>query len=396
MKNAVDIADVFRAGFSSYCKEFGPIPKEHYDVANAITSCHTAIMGGHVYHCESCKNELISYNSCRNRHCPSCQAAARATWVEKRTGELLPVPYFHVVFTVPSQLNPFALRNKVILHSILFKAASETLLELGRDNRHLGAKTGFISILHTWGQNLLDHPHLHCIVPGGGLNDDSWVQSKSDNFLFPVAVIAALFRGKFMDYFKEAIKSGEIVFHGSLKLFEQDLNRLQNLISYLYTIDWVVYVKPPFGGPEAVIKYLGRYTHRIAIANSRILSLTDTHVTFRWKDYADGDKQKEMTLTISEFIRRFLLHVVPKGFVRIRYYGFLSTRTRKNNLQLCRDQLLTTEQLLELEKTELEEMENGIVIKEVQYKCPHCGHAKMHKHKEITRTGYVNLIKSAA
>jgi predicted RNA-binding Zn-ribbon protein involved in translation (DUF1610 family) len=384
-KSGFEIADVFRAGFSDYCNKYGPLPKEHYSVANALMSCHTAIMGGHKYRCDSCSHDLITYNSCRNRHCPSCQAAARAQWVEKRTSELLPVSYFHVVFTIPSELNPFILRNKEVSYNILFKAASETLLQLAKDPRLLGAQTGFISVLHTWGQALFDHPHLHCIVPGGGLNGDEWVAGADKEFLFPVKVVANLFRGKFMDYFKSAIRSKELQFHGELRCFEEDPAFLQQLIDCCYSADWVVYAKPPFGGPAAVVKYLGRYTHRIAIANSRILALSDTHVTFKWKDYADNNRVKEMVLTVSEFIRRFLLHVLPKRFVRIRYFGFLGMRIRKNCLQFCREQLCTIQEIAELTTDEYESVIIEAIKKVSSFKCPHCGNGRMQRHSEFLR-----------
>lgn len=393
--SSFEIADVFRAGFEHFRQDNGPLPKEYYSIANALMSCHTAVMGGHVYRCDSCSHDLVSYNSCRNRHCPSCQAAARAEWVEKRTAELLPVPYFHVVFTIPSELNPFVLRNKETSYAILFRAASETLLELAKDPRLLGGQTGFVSVLHTWGQNLLDHPHLHCIVPGGGLNGDQWITGTSkDDFLFPVKVMAALFRGKFMAYFKDALHSGEILFHGALSSFKEDKTLLKQLIDCCYSMDWVVYAKPPFGGPAAVVKYLGRYTHRIAIANSRIIALSDTHVTFRWKDYADNNRSKEMTLTLSEFIRRFLLHVLPKGFVRIRYYGFLGSRVRKNCLQFCRDQLYRAAERAVLETTDIEEIEPAGV--KLTFKCLHCGSGRMHRQRELLRSGHERSIKTAA
>ncbi|MBD3393002.1 MAG: IS91 family transposase [Chitinivibrionales bacterium] len=333
--NSLQLADVLRAGFSRFVAATGPLPPQHYAVANAIMGCKTAALGGHVFKCDHCGHDKISYNSCRNRHCPSCQAQARAHWVEKRLDELLAVPYFHVVFTLPNALNPFALRNKSCMYNLLFRAASETLCELGRDPKRLGAELGFIALLHTWGQTLQDHPHLHCVVPAGGLRDDEWVASKSSSFLFPIAVMAKLFRGKFLDYFEHAVEGGDIEFHGQLRRYRDEPKLMSDLLDTLYRKQWVVYAKPPFAGPEAVVKYLGRYTHRIAIANSRLVSLDDTEVRFRWKDYADGHKQKVMALNIAEFIRRFLLHVLPKGFVRIRYYGFLSCRGRAEKLALC-------------------------------------------------------------
>jgi hypothetical protein len=333
--NGLQLADVFTTGFSQFCATHGPLPPQHYAIANAIMACKTAALGGHVFKCDHCGHDKISYNSCRNRHCPSCQAHARSQWVENRLQELLAVAYFHVVFTLPDVLNPFALRNKKCMYNLLFRAGSETLCELGRDAARMGAELGFIALLHTWGQALLDHPHLHCVVPAGGLRDDEWVASKRETFLFPVAVMAKLFRAKFVDYFKHALAAGDIEFHGALRRYRDEPRQMSDLLDTLYRTQWVVYAKAPFAGPEAVVKYLGRYTHRIAIANNRVVSLSDTQVRFTWKDYADGDKQKLMALKNGEFIRRFLLHVLPKGFVRIRYYGFLSCRSRSNKLALC-------------------------------------------------------------
>jgi hypothetical protein len=337
-KQAITLADVFHRGFADYCKQ-GPMQSlEHYKVTTAIMNCHTATLGGHVFQCEQCRHEQIAYNSCRNRHCPSCQAAARFNWVAQRTAELLPVPYFHVVFTIPSPLNPFALRNKRVVYNILYKAAAATLRTLAARDKYLGANIGFIAVLHTWGQNLMDHPHLHCIVPAGGLSDDlqQWKTTPRESFLFPVKVVSRLFRGKFLALFREAVDNGDILFHGNLSTFETDPKSLRQLIDSLYKTEWVVYAKAPFAGPEAVLKYLGRYTHRIAISNNRLTELAGETVSFKWKDYADNNRQKVMTLSHCEFLRRFLLHVLPTGFVRIRYYGFLGQAVKKEKLQLCR------------------------------------------------------------
>lgn len=336
MRNeSLKVADVFRAGFARYRASAGPLPKHYHTIANAIMACGTAVLGGHAYACDNCGHERIAYNSCRNRHCPSCQGHARARWVERRMDELLDVPYFHVVFTIPDTLNPFALRNKAEFYGIMFRAASETLAALAKDPKRLGAQMGFISVLHTWGQNLFDHPHLHCIIPAGGLREDQWISSKNHNFLFPVAVLSTLFRAKFMDYFRAALKDGSILPHGTLSKYRDEPERLKNLVDSLYTTPWVVYAKPPFAGPQAVIKYLGRYTHRIAIANSRLVSVSATTVSFKCKDYRDNNTEKVMTLDIAEFLRRFMLHVLPRGFVRIRYFGFLSCRSRADKLPLC-------------------------------------------------------------
>jgi len=330
------VAAIFNQGFEDY-RSNQLLPIEHYKVANAIMACRTASLGGHVHKCDTCGHEHIAYNSCRNRHCPQCQALARAAWVEARMEDLLPVPYFHVVFTIPSELNPFALRNKEAFYPLMFKAVSETLLELAKDKKRLDAVMGFIAILHTWGQNLMDHPHIHCVVPGGGLQGNRWIHCKK-RFLFPIPVMRTLFRGKLMAYFKKAVRDGDIQFHGTLEQYKNPI-AFKTLLDNLYTQDWVVYVKPPFAGPKAVLKYLGSYTHRIAISNSRIISVKEGKVTFAWKDYADNNARKTMTLTLSEFIRRFLFHVVPKGFVRIRYYGFLGNRARKASITVCRKAL---------------------------------------------------------
>lgn len=384
----IELADVFRLGFSDYAVQNGPLSNHHYKVVNALLSCHTSSLGGHVYRCEQCGHEKISYNSCRNRHCPSCQATARAQWVERRMKELLPVPYFHVVFTVPAPLNPFALRNKEVFYNILFQAASETLQTLAGNPKRLGAEIGFIAILHTWGQNLLDHPHLHCVVPAGGLAEDraQWKKIPYGNFLFPVKVMSALFRGKFLDMFKEAVDNKEILFHGVLEEYK-DPREFSALLNSLYESDWVVYAKAPFAGPKAVLKYLGRYTHRIAIANSRLVEITDTLVSFSWKDYADGNKQKVMTLTHFEFIRRFLLHIVPHGFVRIRYYGFLSQAAKKEKLSRCME-LLGKKPLLPLSE-DIDKRAWYLLLKELRgedpMKCPLCNKGRFVPYREIPR-----------
>lgn len=363
---------------------------EQYKVVNAVTNCHTPVLGGHVFRCDHCGNKNISYNSCRNRHCPSCQAAARYEWVDNRMKELLPVPYFHVVFTIPAQLNPFALRNKRIIYNILFKAAAETLHLLAKREKYLGAAIGFIAVLHTWGQNLMDHPHLHCVVPAGGLSDDKteWKQTPRESFLFPVKVVARLFRGKFLALLREAIADRELVFHGTLSNYEQDSVSLGQLIDLLYKTEWVVYAKPPFAGPEAVLKYLGGYTHRIAISNSRITEVTDTTVSFRWKDYADNNRRKVMMLSHDEFIRRFLLHVLPKGFVRIRYYGFLGQAVKKERLLQCRE--LLAEQPTEIDKETDSVNSDEPVIQDLPTKknhwcCPICGKGQLVPYRQISR-----------
>ncbi len=330
-----DVAEIFRIGFEDYVKSSGALPDDYYKVAHDVMACRTEELGGHVDQCDECEKERIRYNSCCNRHCPLCQTLARVKWVNQRIEELLPVPYFHAVFTLPCELNPFFLRNKKACYSLLFNMVKETLTALSADSKCLGARTGFILILHSWGQNLMDHPHIHCIIPGGGIDEDGKWKGCRGKFLFPVRVMAALFRGKFMDAFKSGIKDKTIEFHGSLAEYEAP-GKFKALVDDLYKKKWVVYVKEPFASPQAVVRYLGHYTHRIAISNNRILSIQDGKVSFLWKDYADHSKNKVMTLPIAEFIRRFLLHVVPHGFMRIRHYGILGNRCKAKMLEQCR------------------------------------------------------------
>jgi hypothetical protein len=380
-KPLFEVADILREGFIRYNDAFGPLPPDQYKVANAIIACRTSALGGHIDKCDHCNHERISYNSCRNRHCPKCQALLRAKWVESRTRELLPVPYFHVVFTLPQKLNAFALRNKEAFYSIFFQAVSETLTIFGHDEKYLGAQIGFIAILHTWGQNLMDHIHIHCVVPGGGLiGHKKWEYLKKD-FLFPIKPMSALFKGKMLDYFTKAVGDKTIKLHGTLQQYENPA-ALKKLIDSMYQSQWIVYAKPPFAGPKAVFKYLSRYTHRVAISNNRIVSVTDDSVTFSWKDYADNNKRKNMTLPVTEFIRRFMLHVIPSGFVRIRHFGFLSNRCRKAKLHQCLYLLGVLPQMDARIETEAPEKRHdaGIVLTETDWTlCPLCkkGHMKI-------------------
>ena len=329
------IADIFRAGYGDYVQQYGPQPLDVLRAVDAITSCRTEVMGGHRYRCDRCGSEMTLHNSCRNRNCPQCQGNARMVWVHDRLEELLPVGYFHAVFTLPRELGEFALRNKKPFYRIIFRAVKETLLTLAGDGKRLGAGVGFIAVLHTWGQTIIDHPHIHVIIPGGGLTSHGKWKACRKKFLFPVAVVRKMFKGKLMDYFLQAVKNGDIQMHGVLQRFENH-SLFGKLRDELYRKEWVVYIKEPFASPQAVVKYLGQYTHRIAISNHRIISFENGEVTFSWKDYADNYKRKTMTLGCVEFIRRFLLHVVPKGFVRIRHYGFLANRNRKTKLAQCR------------------------------------------------------------
>jgi hypothetical protein len=303
-------------------------------VLKNISGCRTAVLGGHVDACanSSCGFMRISYNSCRDRHCPKCQAPQRAEWIAKRLERLLPVPYFHVVFTIPDAINPLALRNKAVIYKILFEAASRTLIDLSRDPKRLGADIGITAVLHTWGQNLLLHPHLHCVVTGGGLSLDGsrWVVGR-EQYLLPVKVIRKLFRGKFLAKLQDAYDHGELQLKGSTAQLK-DPATWQALRDRLYRKDWVVYVKPPFGGAEHVFRYLGRYTHRVAISNHRIIDVADGRVSFSYKDYKDQARKKTLTLDAVEFLRRFLLHVLPKGFVRIRHYGLCASRNVNTKL----------------------------------------------------------------
>jgi hypothetical protein len=308
----------------------GDLDGQQRRILRAILSCRTAALGGHVETCDQCQYRRIAYNSCRNRHCPKCQASVCAQWMEDRADELLPVEYFHVVFTLPDTFNALALSNKRTVYGLLFNAVSQTISEVAANPRHLGAKIGFIGILHTWGQNLSLHPHIHCVVPGGGVSPDGsrWIACKPGFFL-PVRVLSKVFQGKFIDLLKQARADGKLL--GAEN--DGDFTRLLNTS---VKHDWVVYAKPPFGGPEQVLKYLSRYTHRIAISNRRLVAIDDQTVTFNWKDYAHDNRPRTMTLDGEEFLRRFLLHAVPRGFMRIRHFGLLANRARTQNLQTCR------------------------------------------------------------
>jgi hypothetical protein len=340
-QHRLEVADVFRTYEEDFFAQWGHVLSTRQRKAfAAIRDCRTAALGGHVEYveeCDTCGHRVISYNSCRDRHCPKCQAAARAKWLAARETELLPVPYFHVVFTLPQQIGRLALQNAREIYNILFRAASETLLSIAADPKRLGAAIGFLAVLHTWGQNLHLHPHLHCVVPGGGLSPDgaSWIAPKKQSFFLPVQVLGSRFRNLFLTYLEEAFQADKLRFHGELASLARAAE-FEALCRKTKKIKWVVYAKAPFGGPEQVLKYLARYTHRVAISNSRILSIDDGKVTFQWKDYADGNKTKVMTLDAVEFIRRFLLHILPAGFVRIRQFGFLANRARREKLARCR------------------------------------------------------------
>jgi hypothetical protein len=339
----LEVADIFRRYGESYRQKHGAsLSTAQRRVMTAIEVCRTAALGGHLEHCDSCPYERPCYDSCRHRHCPKCQSLARAEWVEKRKTEVLDCQYFHVVFTLPEDIAALAYQNKDLVYGILFRATAETLSTIAADPKHLGAEIGFFAVLHTWGQNLLFHPHLHCVVPGGGISPDGtrWLPCRPGFFL-PVRVLSRLFRRLFSAYLQEAFDAGQLHFFSSLEA----LHSPQDFARYLNPIqkqEWVVYAKPPFAGPQQVVDYVGRYTHRVAISNHRLVEIENGQVKFHWRDYRDNNQQKTMILSAEEFIRRFLLHVLPRGFHRIRYYGFLGNRYRKEKLEHCRQLLNMT------------------------------------------------------
>lgn len=345
-EHRLEVADVFRTYGDDFLVRWGHVlSRPQRKAFDDIRACRTAALGGHVDQCDQCGHCAISYNSCRNRSCPKCQAAARAQWLAEREAELLPVEYFHVVFTLPQQIATLALQNAKRIYSILFRAVADTLLTIAADPKHLGAAIGFLAVLHTWGQNLHLHPHIHCVVPDGGISPDHsrWIACRK-SFLLPVKVLSRFFRKRFLIHLRKAFHKGKLQFHGELESLAQPAV-FDALCQKAGQMEWVVYAKKPFGGPEQVLKYLARYTHRVAISNRRLLSIADGRVNFEWKNYADGNQTKTMGLEAVEFIRRFLLHVLPSGFVHIRHFGFLANRSRKKKLALCRS-LLAAPQII--------------------------------------------------
>jgi len=346
---ALEVADVFRAHGQAFLDQHGEhLSLSQRRVLHELALCRTAALGGHVEACADCGHQRPAYNSCRNRHCPKCQGAARAAWLNREAALLLPVPYYHVVFTLPAALSPLALQNPTVLYGLLFRAAWDSVRELAADPHYLGAEVGMLAVLHTWGQNLCHHPHLHCVVRGGGLScnangrvhDQPCWRACRPGFFLPVRVLSRLFRGKFLAGLRSAHAAGRLACHGRVA----DLAEASTFTAWLtplYQQEWVVYAKAPFGSsPELVLKYLARYTHRVAISNSRLLDLQDGRVTFAYKDYADDHRHKKLTLDASEFIRRFLQHVLPRGFVKMRHYGLLANRWREVKLSICRQLLL--------------------------------------------------------
>jgi hypothetical protein len=335
----------------------------------AIGKCRSSALGGHMEVCEDCGCYQISYNSCRNRHCPKCQTLAKERWIDNQKNNLLDIGYFHAVFTIPDTLNTIVYQIQKMVYSILFRSVAETLSELALDKKYLGAKIGFTSVLHTWGQNLMHHPHIHCIIPGGGLNSlGQWVNS-SKKFFLPVKVMSRKFRGKFLFYLKQA----KLEFYGSQEYLKGD-SSFQNLLSSLYQKEWIVYCKEPFKDSSCVVEYLGRYTHRVAISNNRILSIENGNVAFKWRDYKDSSNWKVMTVSAEEFIRRFLIHILPDGFMKIRHYGLLGNRNKTTRLKLCKQ--LTNTPVLFKEKASTLQLLQKITGRDFT-KCPHCGSDKL-------------------
>jgi hypothetical protein len=369
----LEVADIFRRhGAAWRVANEGHLSLGQRRVMTAIEICRTAALGGHVERCDDCGHTRVAYNSCRNRHCPKCQWTAAQEWLEAPEAELLPVPYFHVVFTLPAAIGAIAYQNKAKVYALLFTAAAETLTTITADQKHLGASIGLTAVLHTWGQNLDHHPHVHCIVPGGGIstNGDRWVQCRS-NFFLPVRVLSRLFRRFFLEGLEALHAAGELQFFNDLSGLG-DADAFRTHLAPLRKSEWVVYAKRPFAGPAQVLAYLARYTHRVAIGNSRLLNLDDTHVSFRWKDYREQGRQKSkvMRLSVGEFMRRFLLHVLPEGFHRIRHYGLFANGHRADKLALCR-------QLLGAEATSAD-INNGLGNDDVEAikdapACPCCG-----------------------
>ena len=365
----LEMADIVRCAGQAFIEQSRRwINWQHRKVLLAIARCRTAALGGHRDRCTGCGHTTrISYNSCRNRHCPRCQDNARRRWLQARERELLPTRYVHAVFTLPRELAPLVLQNKRLIYNLLFHASAETLLEVARDPRHLGAEIGFFSVLHSWNQRLQFHPHIHCVVAAGGLAPDhsSWISARRSFFL-PIGVLSRVFRGKFVAGLRNAFHRGELQFYGSLAYLAQP-SAFTAWLRVLFRHDWIVYSKKPFGGPEHVLRYLGAYTHRVAISNSRLVALSGGSVTFRWRDSAHGNKKRLMSLAVEEFLRRFLLHLLPPGFVRIRNFGFLANRNRAALLPLCFQLLSGLEKMPALVASPSADQNHSL------WKCPVCG-----------------------
>ena len=380
--DGIEVGDIFRQFGSAY-REINKLPLQQLKAMSAIEKCRTQALGGHIDVCEECGYERISYNSCRPAlRDPKCQSLARERWVLARQQQLLPISYFHVVFTLPDELNRLCLVNQKVMYDLLFRAGSETILDLGKDAKHIGGKVGLIAVLHTWGQNLMDHPHLHCIVTGGGLSADGqrWVYPKKmtpkKDFFIHVNIISDLFKKKFLAYLKQAYHQGKLQFVGETAYLAQG-NNFQKLVAQLYEKKWNSYCKKPFGGPEKVLNYLGRYTHRVAISNHRIVTLEAGNVTFKWRDYRDNNNNKFMTIDVFEFIRRFLLHILPKGYFKIRYYGLLASRNHRTDLELCKRLLKVAVKIAEhAQKLSWQDLMLELFDIDVR-RCPACGNGRL-------------------
>ena len=357
------IQEIINKGWKTYTEKNKVIGYKK-KVMKSIAECKTGAIGAHKYVCDECGYEEIAYNSCRNRHCPNCQTGKKLKWIEARKEEVLNIKYYHIVFTIPSEIYLIALQNQEKVYKTLFKASAETLQELARDEKYLGGEIGFFSVLHTWGQNIMYHPHVHLVVTGGGLTEiGKWVE-KEEDFFIPVKVMSKKFRGKFLNYLKQE----KLDFYGSNKYLENPAS-YNSLIQEMYNKDWVVYCKEPFKNADSVIQYLGRYTHRVAISNERILNITETEVTFKWRDYKDNNKIKEMTVSIEEFIRRFLLHILPPKFMKIRYYGILGNRNKRKKLLKCK--ILTRTKIYKKKKLPTLEILKQTLGKDFNL-CPAC------------------------
>src|SRR5215471_9450572 len=364
----LEVADIIRTAGDAFIERNRHwLGWKHVKVLLAIVACRTAALGGHLDECTRCGHRAISFNSCRNRHCPKCQTNARDRWLAARRRDLLPARYVHVVFTVPNSLAPIALQNKREVYGLLFRASADTLLEVARDSRHLGAEIGFFSVLHTWNQQLLHHPHVHCVVPAGGLAPDHtrWIAARS-HFFLPVKVLSHVFRGKFVAGLRHLHRAGKLSFSGKWSHL-QNQKAFAAWLRSLYRSDWVVYCKPPFGGPEHVLHYLGAYTHRIAISNYRLVELAGGMVTFRWRDSAHKNKKRLARLPVEEFLRRFLLHVLPRGFVRIRHFGFYAHRRRAALVPVCMRLLGAIQAPATAEVQQTDSSPDATL-----WKCPHC------------------------
>jgi Putative transposase/Transposase zinc-binding domain len=370
--NGLEVADVFRRFGPAFRDQNGAsLSSARRRAMWAIEHCRTAGLGGHVERCSDCAHQRVFYNSCRNRSCPKCQALARAEWLADRQTELLEVPYFHVVFTVPEPIAVVAFQNQTLVYDILFRAASETLRRIAADPEHLGAEIGFLAVLHTWGSAMTHHPHLHCLVPGGGIAPDgrSWIPCRSGFFL-PVTVQSRMFRGLFLHYLERAFAAGELRFFSEHRHLHEAA-AFQRYLAPTRDIEWVVYAKRPFAGPAQVLDYVGRYTHRVAISNNRLVSIDGDRVCFRWKDYRDDSRQKVMSLRGDEFIRRFLIHVLPDGFHRIRYFGFLGNSHRARKLALCRELLRMTPAAPADPPADYRDRYEALTGRSLR-QCPHC------------------------